>query len=82
MLLLTEPELRLLRQFAELAFLPAACTAGLRFGIFALFLLYGHPAADTLRPQGLRTFPAKSRSKRKTSIFYDFSCIAFVILVL
>ncbi|MFQ6937875.1 MAG: hypothetical protein ACLRSV_05190 [Oscillospiraceae bacterium] len=25
-LLLTEPELRLLRQFAELAFLPAACT--------------------------------------------------------
>ena len=26
MLLLTEPELRLLRQFAELAFLPAACT--------------------------------------------------------
>ena len=27
-------------------------------------------------------FPAKSRSKRKTSIFYDFSCIAFVILVL
>ena len=24
-------------------FLPAACTAGLRFGIFALFLLYGHP---------------------------------------
>ena len=63
-------------------FLPAACTAGLRFGIFALFLLYGHPAADALRPQGLRTFPAKSRSKRKTSIFYDFSCIAFVILVL
>ena len=27
-------------------------------------------------------FPAKSRSKRKPSIFYDFSCIAFVILVL
>ena len=27
-------------------------------------------------------FPAKNRSKRKTSIFYDFSCIAFVILVL
>ena len=63
-------------------FLPAACTAGLRFGIFALFLLYGHPAADALRPQGLRTFSGKNPSKRKTSIFYDFSCIAFVILVL
>ena len=37
-------------------FLPAACTAGLRSGIFALFLLYGHPAAGALRPQGLRTF--------------------------
>ena len=53
-------------------FLPAACTAGLRSGIFVLFLLCGHPAADALRPQGLRTFPAKSRSKRKTSIFMIF----------
>ena len=30
-------------------FLPAACTAGLRSGIFALFLLYGHPAMGILR---------------------------------
>ena len=63
-------------------FLPAACTAGLRFGIFALFLLYGHPAADALRPQGLRTFSGKKPFKAQNQHFYDFSCIAFVILVL
>ena len=50
-------------------FLPAACTAGLRFGIFALFLLYGHPAADALRPQGLRTFSGKKPFKAQNQHF-------------
>ena len=67
-------------------FLPAARTAGLRSGIFARFLLY--PLNIGILRQTLcarkvcALFPAKNRSKRKTSIFYDFSCIAFVILVL
>ena len=67
-------------------FLPAARTAGLRSGIFARFFLYPLIWASCGRrfaPAGsAHFFPAKSRSKRKTSIFYDFSCIAFVILVL
>ena len=50
-------------------FLPAACAAGLRFGIFALFLLYGHPAADALRPQGLRTFSGKKPFKAQNQHF-------------
>jgi hypothetical protein len=64
-------------------FLPTACTAGLRFGIFALFLSYIGSLRQTFCTRRVcALFPAKSRSKRKTSIFYDFSCIAFVILVL
>ena len=50
-------------------FLPAAYTAGLRFGIFVLFLLYGHPAADALRPQGLRTFSGKKPFKAQNQHF-------------
>jgi hypothetical protein len=50
-------------------FLPAACTAGLRFGIFALFLLYGQPAADLLHPQGLRTFSGKKPFKAQNQHF-------------
>ena len=54
-------------------FLPAACTAGLRFGIFALSLLYGHPAADALRPQGLRTFfRQKAVQSAKPAFFMIF----------
>ena len=54
-------------------FLPAACTAGLRFGIFALFLLYGHPAADALRPQSLRTFfRQKAVQSAKPAFFMIF----------
>ena len=54
-------------------FLPAACTAGLRSGIFALFLLYGHPAADALRPQGLRTFfRQKAVQSAKPAFFMIF----------
>ena len=54
-------------------FLPAACTAGLRFGIFALFLLCGHPAADALRPQGLRTFfRQKAVQSAKPAFFMIF----------
>ena len=54
-------------------FLPAACTAGLRSGIFALFLLCGHPAADVLRPQGLRTFfRQKAVQSAKPAFFMIF----------
>ena len=54
-------------------FLPAARTAGLRFGILALFLLYGHPAADALRPQGLRTFfRQKAVQSAKPAFFMIF----------
>ena len=54
-------------------FLPAACTAGLRSGIFALFLLYGHTAADALRPQGLRTFfRQKAVQSAKPAFFMIF----------
>ena len=56
--------------FASIAALSAAaCAAGLRFGIFALFLLYGHPAADALRPQGLRTFSGKKPFKAQNQHF-------------
>ena len=54
-------------------FLPAARTAGLRSGIFALFLLYEHPAADALRPQGLRTFfRQKAVQSAKPAFFMIF----------
>ena len=54
-------------------FLPAARTAGLRSGIFALFLLCGHPAADVLRPQGLRTFfRQKAVQSAKPAFFMIF----------
>ena len=50
-------------------FLPAACTAGLRSGIFVLFLLCGPPAADLLHPQGLRTFSGKKPFKAQNQHF-------------
>ena len=55
-------------------FLPAACTAGLRSGIFALFLLcYVGILRQTLCARRVcALFPAKSRSKCKTSIFMIF----------
>ena len=54
-------------------FLPAACTAGLRSGIFALFLLYEHPAADALRLSGLRTFfQQKTVQSAKPAFFMIF----------
>ena len=54
-------------------FLPAARTAGLRSGIFALFLLYGHSAADALRLQGLRTFfRQKAVQSAKPAFFMIF----------
>jgi len=34
-----------------------------------VFLLYGHPAADALRPQGLRTFSGKKPFKAQNQHF-------------
>ena len=57
-------------------FLPAARTAGFRPGILlcsSYILLYRHPAADALRPQGLRTFfRQKAVQSAKPAFFMIF----------